>query len=409
MFKKKLGLWILVLALFVTIGGQTAFATSDTSTTAQSWDVDVSIVNSTEVIIFSMQPRTLIIHEGDTVNFTNRGVAAPHTVTFWGQTTPAAPDDSFAAPSVPNGSSWDGKSMINSGLMFPGQSYSITFTGSGVYPYLCLLHPAMVGDIIVVPKGQPIPSKADQQAQQAAKLKELDQQVASIKKERSVTSYAKNKDGSFTYSGYAGSGTPELMINAYSPNTYYINEGDSITWNTDAPDFQFVFFNLPKGFVPIKDNGDFDPLLETPTGGPDFDGKETISSGPIMPAMPAMAGMPAMPAMPFTLKFSKAGTYTFTDPVWGKSGKVIVAPKGAAKLVVNNVPIVTDVQVKQGQTLVPSTVVAKLTKQKLVVGKDIVKYTINKKTYVSIQEVVAKVGGTYNYDAAIKLVTVTAK
>lgn len=400
MVKKKLGLLVLIVALLLTVGGQAVFAAQDTSTAPQQWDVSVSLNRTQAIEVFSMFPSTLIIHEGDTVTFTNKGFGAPHTVTFWGQTTPLAPeeiDESFAAPNVPSGSSWDGKTLLNSGIFFPGSGYSVTFTASGVFPYLCLVHPTMTGTIIVVPKGQPIPSKADQLAEQKAQLGDFNKQVSDLNKQRSAVNYTKNKDGSLTYTAYAGMGTSELLINQYAPGTFYINEGDSIKWITDSHEFQFVMFNVPKDFKAMSDTGELNPLIETASGTKVFDGKGFVRSGPIMPDMP------------FELKFSKAGTYTFTDPLWVKSGKVIVAPKGATKLIVNNVPVVTDVQVKQGQTLILASSIAKITKAKLVVGKNVAKYTINKKTYVSIAEVVGAVGGDYHWDSTSKTVYVTAK
>lgn len=400
MRRKKFGLIVLATALLFMLSMQATSAEPDTSTASQSWQVNVGKALSKEAEVFNMFPSTLIIHEGDSVTFTNNGTAAPHTVTFWGSTTPPAPenlDESYAAPNVPSGSAWDGKTLLNSGIFFPGQSYSATFSTSGVYPYLCLLHPNMTGTIIVIPKGQPILSKADQLAAQTDQLKAFGQQVAAVKKDRAAPTYVKNKDGSLTYAAYAGSGTQDLMVNLYSPNALYINEGDSIQWVTDSHDFQFVFFNTPKDFSAILPNGDLNPLLESPAGGPEFDGKEAIRSGMIMPDMP------------FTLKFTKAGTYMFSDPVWGKSGKVVVAPKGAAKLILNGSPVVTDVQAKQGTVYVPSSFIASVTKAKLVVGKDLAKTTIQKKTYVSLAELIDKIGGTYAWNAVTKTATVTTK
>lgn len=38
---------------------------------------------------------------------------------------------------------------INSGDMVEGASYSLTFTNTGVFPYLCSYHPGMVGAVVV--------------------------------------------------------------------------------------------------------------------------------------------------------------------------------------------------------------------------------------------------------------------
>ncbi|HLI28524.1 MAG TPA: plastocyanin/azurin family copper-binding protein [Chloroflexota bacterium] len=40
-------------------------------------------------------------------------------------------------------------SGFDSGLIFPGQTWSYTFAVPGVYPYVCLPHPFMVGTITV--------------------------------------------------------------------------------------------------------------------------------------------------------------------------------------------------------------------------------------------------------------------
>ncbi len=45
---------------------------------------------------------------------------------------------------------WDGKGFRSSGLDFgEGDEFSVTFTKSGTYPFACLIHPSMVGTIVV--------------------------------------------------------------------------------------------------------------------------------------------------------------------------------------------------------------------------------------------------------------------
>ncbi len=45
---------------------------------------------------------------------------------------------------------WDGKGFRSSGLDYPdGSEFSVTFTKAGTYPYACLIHPTMVGTIVV--------------------------------------------------------------------------------------------------------------------------------------------------------------------------------------------------------------------------------------------------------------------
>jgi len=92
-------------------------------------------------------PPDLPIHQGDTVEWDARGV---HSVTFIpaGQT----PDqleaqyggDPFAVPPSKPSDNYDASQVYNSGMFFAGPgaptSFSLTFTQTGTFPYLCLLH-----------------------------------------------------------------------------------------------------------------------------------------------------------------------------------------------------------------------------------------------------------------------------
>ena len=45
---------------------------------------------------------------------------------------------------------WDGKGGFHSsGVLNPGDTFSVTFTRAGTYPYACVLHPQMVGTLVV--------------------------------------------------------------------------------------------------------------------------------------------------------------------------------------------------------------------------------------------------------------------
>jgi plastocyanin len=93
---------------------------------------------------------TVTIAAGTTVTWTNRDTNNPHTVTFpvAGQQLP--PMDPFSPPS--GGTTYDGSTLVNSGPLFPGQSFSLTLTKPGTYTYNCLFHDDtenMVGTIVV--------------------------------------------------------------------------------------------------------------------------------------------------------------------------------------------------------------------------------------------------------------------
>jgi plastocyanin len=75
------------------------------------------------IVDFDFAPQVLEVSTGTTVTWMNRGVA-PHTVT--------ATDGGF-----------------DSGFLSAGDSYSRTFTAAGSFEYLCAIHPAMTGSVVV--------------------------------------------------------------------------------------------------------------------------------------------------------------------------------------------------------------------------------------------------------------------
>ena len=82
--------------------------------------------------------QTTTVAAGSTVIWTNLSNNSPHTVTFApvGATFPQI--NPFAPAS--GGRTYAGTTLVNSGPLFPGQSYSITFPTPGTYVYHCLFH-----------------------------------------------------------------------------------------------------------------------------------------------------------------------------------------------------------------------------------------------------------------------------
>jgi plastocyanin len=88
---------------------------------------------------------------GTTVTWTNLSNNAPHTVTFGIAGQPFPEINPFAPPS--GGSTYNGTAIVNSGPLFPGQSFSLTFTARGTFQYHCLFHDDtenMIATIVVV-------------------------------------------------------------------------------------------------------------------------------------------------------------------------------------------------------------------------------------------------------------------
>jgi len=88
-----------------------------------------SSVPGCEVIDECFQPFAMKINQGDTVSWYNSD-SAGHTVTSG---TPSdGPDGKF-----------------DSSLFMAGTTFSYTFDKEGIYPYFCMVHPWMVGEIVV--------------------------------------------------------------------------------------------------------------------------------------------------------------------------------------------------------------------------------------------------------------------
>lgn len=103
------------------------------------------------------------IKTGDTVKWVTT-IEAPHTVTF--NAPPGPPQgDPFEIPRT-TGTTFDGTGFQHSGILFdipePGfyQSYELTFTKAGSFPYICILHApqAMVGTVNVTAAATPTPT-----------------------------------------------------------------------------------------------------------------------------------------------------------------------------------------------------------------------------------------------------------
>ncbi|WP_288025536.1 plastocyanin/azurin family copper-binding protein [Arthrobacter sp.] len=98
--------------------------------------------DGTAMVMRFIQP-TVKVRVGEKVTFINNGMAAPHTVTF------GAEPANFAVP-VGDPATFAGGDL-NSGLMLPGSTFTVTFTKAGTFSYICALHDymGMVGTVVV--------------------------------------------------------------------------------------------------------------------------------------------------------------------------------------------------------------------------------------------------------------------
>lgn len=127
---------------------------------------DITIMASIggTALIQEFFPAVAVIHAGDTVTWKNPessvdGQTAA-SIKFDGsglvlvQQQGGAPLVTFGsdyAPVIESGGKVGANDVFNSGNLLPGQSYSLTFTEAGVYPYYSTFHYGMKGVIVVLP------------------------------------------------------------------------------------------------------------------------------------------------------------------------------------------------------------------------------------------------------------------
>ncbi|TVY03309.1 hypothetical protein [Cohnella terricola] len=430
MKRKVIALFLIVAAAFMLANG--VFAAENAG--SETWNVSVG-KDTDSTALDDMFPRVVYIHEGDKVVFTNGAKINPHTVTFLGDTTTPLTTETpnFFMPSADSGSSWGGKGVLNSGILLPGGKYEFVFTASGAFPYYCVLHPMMNGMVVVVPKDQPIPGKVEQAA--AAKAQEDDLRLqAQLLDGPSTPLYFKNKDGSLTYKVSLGTAHTTMSHNRMVPGLVVVSEGDSVEWTNQSPyEPHWVTFNKPADVEFLLEEG-FNPVFMAQVGGNVLSGKEFTSSAPLYGDN-----------VVYTLKFTKAGTYNYESYMqsdFKMKGTVVVVPKNAVKLVVNGKAVADSAQAqwkngdlyvsipafakalggnssvdnkaKTASIAVGSTAKAgKATKgfelTVFVNGKALQKagYNVKGTAYVSAEEIVRALNGSYSWNEQTKTLTVT--
>src|SRR5207248_10569410 len=150
-------------------------------------------------------------------------------------------DTALFAPTPPTGP-YDGTTLVNSGLVPQGPQapppFEMTFAKAGTYTYHCVIHPQMVGTIVVAAgdageAAAAVTSRGDQEkGQWLAEGNEAFQKMMSA-----APAQTKNKDGSSTWTAEMGASTPHTDILAYAPVPAAAKPGDKVTFvnNSMAP------------------------------------------------------------------------------------------------------------------------------------------------------------------------------
>lgn len=306
-------------------GAADVTTTSEATTTTEAPDGPDGIVvgagitdpDDPNVAVLEFMPEAVSVEVGTPVTWEWQG-AEPHSVTFLepGQELPPpGSDPALFEPTPPTGP-YDGTTFVNTGLQPLGPDapppFELEFAAAGSYPYFCVIHPLMTGEVTVVEPGGDADTpedvaerRAEEQADwladgRAAKAALVDQEPTS----------APNPDGSTTWTVLMGATTEHSDVLAFAPTPAAARAGDTVTFlNASGAPHTASFFG--DGAEPIT--SPLDPRTDAPAPGPSpqaLSAAGFFNTGLLPPDAPPGAGPPeAVRSFSFTLP--EPGTYEY--------------------------------------------------------------------------------------------------
>jgi plastocyanin len=353
-----------VLLVLCTVLGLQRMAGAQTKSLSSVFHVQLGDEQALQGIeINRFFPSDLVVNVGDSIVFT-QVTHEPHTVTFNAPTViPEAilvqPDHSLVenqqvvlpspapqGPPLPPDTpihlsvGFDGSGYVNSGfLMAPGDSFSITFTRSGSYPYVCLIHAkSMKGTITVNPSGTVRPKSDEQYAMEAAE--QMKQYRLLAEQERTAVLVPGPTQGAYgarTYTVLAGvEGQQGIDFTSFFGGTdLVVRSGDTVSWtmSRDMAGMPHTVTFLSGGEEPPfilpqpEPNGPPTLLVNpkiaepSPTGQAAYFGTGFFNSGLMVAKSPT--------PQEWSVKFEKPGVYHYFCVLHdeeGMQGNIIVTP-----------------------------------------------------------------------------------
>ena len=304
-------------------GGQTA-TTAQTNPDQVNVLAGINDASDLNIAVTEFLPEAVTIAAGKSVEWKISG-PEPHSVTFTADGKPPAPADEKLFPPTPPKGPYDGKTLVNSGLvpLGPGTPapFKITFPTAGKYTYYCVIHPNMTGTVTVVDAN----GKVDTQAQVTARATEeqnkwLEEGRAAKKKLVDAPAQAdKAADGTTTYKLLMGATTPHTDILAFTPVPANLKAGDKVTFvNTSEAPHTASFAG--KTTLPQDPTS---PAVGAPAPGPSpqtLNADAFFNSGILPPNAGPPGSIPPEVARSYTFVVRTAGTYTFVCILHAPSG-----------------------------------------------------------------------------------------
>jgi plastocyanin len=357
-------LYLISAPLLVLIGAL-GWASPQAQRPAATFHVQLGMEHAFEgVELNRFFPADLTVNAGDTIEFT-QVTHEPHTVTFNAPSRvpeailarsdhslvenpevvlpSPAPQGPPAAPGTPMHLAvrFDGTGYVNSGfLLTPGDTFSVTFTGPGTYPYVCLIHAmVMKGTITVNPADSARPMTDAQYAQAAEQqIAQLEQTAEADLAAVQVPQPGKNADGSSTFTVYSGVSDEKAGIDLplyFGGRRLAVKVGDTVHWtmSRNMPGMPHTITFLSGGeepplVIPQAQAGGPPVLLVNPRlAGPSPAGQAVYSGTGYFNSGIMVAGTPT--PQDWSVKFTRPGEYhyicVFHDEE-GMQGDIIVQP-----------------------------------------------------------------------------------
>lgn len=251
------------------------------------------------IAVLQYLPQAVTISAGSTVEWRIAG-PEPHTVTFLppGQ-TPPSPDKAqplFSPTPAANGT-YDGKSLVNSGLVpqgpQPAPPFRLKFPDAGTFTYQCMIHPQMRGTVTVVAAGTKSDSQGDVDGRSESELNQwlAEGRAAKQKLMQTPPVSTKNANGTTTWRIKMGASAPHTDVLAFAPMTAGVKPGDTVTFVNDSSAPHTASF-AGKGTLPQNPE---DPRAQNPTPGPSpqtLNSTDVFNTGVVPPNAPPGAGPP---------------------------------------------------------------------------------------------------------------------
>jgi plastocyanin len=324
------------IGVLVTVGAVVSMLGPVPASAAQTLVVSAGMESpGGDIQLNEFGPNQININVGDTITWRLDSTEF-HNVDFpSGGTVPEfvqpGPDGVFINPEVAipaGGNSYDGTGHTSSGLLNKGQTWSLTFTTAGTFPFVCDIHPGMGGVVNVQPAGQTADTQPSIDARRTALMNtELAQKGVPL-----VVANVGELPAEGVSAGIAaGVQEAQVDVQRFFPRRVTVKAGDAVTWILKTEDTPHTVTFLagqptPEVVVPQPQPAgppklQLNPQVLAPAGDPTgWDGGTYLNSGFLQP-------MPGQPTPTFTVRFPNAGTYDYVCVLHeGMVGTIVVEP-----------------------------------------------------------------------------------